>query len=115
ALRQTSQFLSRRRNEQALAHLAGVWYRFSLSAVRPSSRQHHAVLCHRASGFRKSSCIPATHGGPAVAGTILRVTVQPPIADKLRDLAQREKRPVGLQLELILEKYFDEAEKNVPR
>ncbi|MGC1253942.1 MAG: hypothetical protein WA867_00180 [Candidatus Acidiferrales bacterium] len=50
-----------------------------------------------------------------MAGTILRVTVQPPIADKLRDLAQREKRPVGLQLELILEKYFDEAEKNVPR
>jgi hypothetical protein len=33
---------------KALARFAGLWYRFSLSGVRPSSRQLHAVVCHQA-------------------------------------------------------------------
>lgn len=46
-----------------------------------------------------------------VPGNVLRVTIQTLLADKIRDLAKREKRPLGLQVELILEKYFDSVEK----
>jgi hypothetical protein len=48
---------------------------------------------------------------PTVPGNVLRITVQPLVADKLRDLAKKEKRSVALQAELILEKYFDQLEK----
>ena len=43
-------FLWLQRAAQGLAALAGLWYRFSVSTVRPSSRQLHAVVCHQASG-----------------------------------------------------------------